>query len=423
MEPFGHAWRASWPLEPGLTYLNHGTVGVTPLRVLETQRAIRDDIERNPSRYLLRELSEIVVGQPRADRPRLRQAADAVGEFVGVPGADLVFVDNTTTGANAILRSSPIQAGDEILVSDFGYGGVIRAVTFAARERGAIVRTAAMPYPVRSADEVTEAFAAAITPNTKLAVVDHITSESGLVLPLAAIAERCHARGVPVLADGAHAPGAIPLDIPSLGVDWYVGNLHKWLWVPRSSGILWTSPARQPALHGSVISWGLDRGFHAEFDMPGTRDPSPHLSAPAAIAFMRELGVDAVRQHNHALAWNGAHHLAERWGTDFVTPEAMIGTMATVMLPEQLGSTADDAARLRDALLFGDRIEVQVHAFRGRLYVRISGQIYIEPADIDRLAGAVLALARLTGEARCTCSAVDRPFGGFNGMTGICSRS
>ena len=393
METFGHAWLVSWPLEPGLTYLNHGTVGVTPLRVLGAQRAIRNEIERNPSRYLLRELCEIVVGQPRAERPRLRQAADLVGEFVGVPGDDLVFVDNTTTGANAILRSSTLQAGDEILVSDFGYGGVIRAVTYAARERGATVRTAAMPYPVRSADEVVEAFAAAITPNTKLAVVDHVTSESALVMPLTAIAERCHARGVPVLADGAHAPGAIPLDIPSLGVDWYLGNLHKWLWVPRSSGILWTSPARQSALHSSVISWGLDRGFHAEFDMPGTRDPSPHLSAPAAIAFMRELGVDAVRQYNHALAWNGARRLAERWSTDFVTPEALIGTMATVMLPQKLGSTADDAARVRDALLFGERIEVQVHAFRGRLYTRISGQVYNEPGDIDRLADAVIALA------------------------------
>jgi isopenicillin-N epimerase len=396
MTSFGHGMLPYWPLEPGLTYLNHGTVGVTPLPILEAQRSIRDDIERNPSRYLLRELCQIVVGQPRAEKPRLRQAADVVGEFVGARGDDLVFVDNTTTGANGIIRSWPLQAGDEILVSDFGYGGVTRAVTFAARERGAVVRTAEMPYPVRSADEVTEAFAAAITPRTKLAVVDHITSESALVLPLAAIAERCHARGVAVLADGAHAPGAIPLDIPSLGVDWYVGNLHKWLWVPRSSGILWTSPARQPALHPSVISWGLDLGFHAEFDLPGTRDPSPHLSAPAAIAFMRQLGVSAVRQYNHGLVWNGARLLAERWGTSFVTPEEMIGTMATVMLPDGVGSTADDAARLRDALLFGDRIEVQLHAFRGRLYARICGQVYNEPADIERLATAALALARST---------------------------
>ena len=220
MSAFGHSLRSQWPLETGLTYLNHGTVGVTPLPVLDAQRGIRDDIERNPSRYLLRELCEIVVGHPRAERPRLRQAADAVGEFVGVRGDDLVFVDNTTTGANAILRSWPIRPDDEILVSDFSYGGVTRAVMFAARERGATVRVAEMPYPVRSADDIVEAFAAAIGPKTTLAVVDHVTSESALVLPLAAIAERCHARGVAVLADGAHAPGAIPLDIPSLGVDW-----------------------------------------------------------------------------------------------------------------------------------------------------------------------------------------------------------
>ena len=383
----------AWPLEPGLTYLNHGTVGVTPLPVLEAQRSIRDEIERNPSRYLLRELSEIIVGQPRATRPRLRQAADVVGELVGVSGDDLVFVDNTTTGVNAILRSFPLEAGDEILVSDFAYGGVVRAVTFAARERGAIVRTAVMPYPVRSANEVAAAFEAAITPSTRLAIVDHITSESALVLPLAAIAARCRARGVAVLADGAHAPGAIALDIPSLGADWYVGNLHKWLWVPRASGILWTSPERQKTLHASVISWGLDRGFHAEFDLPGTRDPSPHLSAPAAIAYMRTLGVEAVQRYNHALAWDGARHLAERWNTDFVTPETFIGTMATVMLPETLGSTPEDAARLRDALLFEHRIEAQVHAFRARLYVRISGQVYIEPADIERLADAVVGFA------------------------------
>ena len=391
---FGHAMLASWPLEPGLIYLNHGTVGVTPLRVLKAQRQIRDDIERNPSRYLLRELTEIVVGAPAGRQPRLRAAADAVGEFLGVPGDDLAFVDNTTTGANAILRSLEFAPGDEIVVSDFGYGGVTRAVTFAARKHGAIVRTVEMPYPITSAAEVVSAFVAALGPKTRLAVVDHITSQSALILPLAAIAAACRERGIAVLADGAHAPGAIALDIPSLGVDWYVGNLHKWMWVPRSSGILWTSPARQKSLHAAVISWGLDCGFHAEFDLPGTRDPSPHLSAPAAIAFMRELGVDAVRGYNHALAWEGARLLADRWNTDFATPESFIGTMATVALPPALGSSLEDASRLRDTLLYDKRIEVQLHSFRDKLYVRICGQVYNELSDIERLADAVSGLVR-----------------------------
>jgi len=401
MREFGRAWRAEWPLDPNVIYLNHGTVGVTPNRVLAAQQAIRDDIERQPSRYLLRELTSIVVGRPPAAEPRMRQAANAVAAFLGTRGDDLVFVDNATTGANAVLRSFPLEPGDEILVTDLGYGGVTQAAAFAARERGASVRTAVMPYPVRSAGELVDAFVAAIGPGTRLAIVDHITSQSALVLPVADIAAACRARGVAVLADGAHAPGAIPLDIPSLGVDWYVANLHKWMWVPRSSGILWASPARQQGLHPPVISWGLDQGFAAEFDLPGTRDPSPHLAAPAAIAMMRELGVEAVQRYNHTLAWTGAKHLASAWGTPFDTPEPLVGTMATVPLPETAGRTDDDASRVRDWLLFEDGIEVQVHAFRGRLHARICAQIYNSLDDISCLATGVrsCSLRRAAGDS------------------------
>jgi isopenicillin-N epimerase len=389
MYPFGSALDAEWPLDPTITYLNHGTVGVTPRRVLAAQQQIRDEIERQPSQFLLRELTSISVGAPGAEPPRLRQAAASVAACVGADPDDLVFVDNATTGANAVLRSFALRAGDEILVTELGYGGVTHAAVFAARQHGAVVRTAVMPYPVYSTSELVEAFVAAIGPRTRLAIVDHITSQSALIVPLAEIAAECHQRGVAVLADGAHAPGAIPLDIPSLGVDWYIANLHKWMWVPRSSGILWTASQRKSDLHPAVISWGLDQGFAAEFDLPGTRDPSAHLSAPTAIRMMEEFGAGAVREYNHSLAWQGAALLAERWDSEFVTPESMIGTMATVALPASMGSTADDAMQLRTQLLFEDHIEVQVHAYRGRLHARISAQIYNDLSDVERLAAAV----------------------------------
>jgi isopenicillin-N epimerase len=390
MHRFGAAMRAEWPLDPQVTYLNHGTVGVTPRRVLAEQQRIRDEIERQPSQFLLRELTAITVGPPGGGPPRMRCAAAAVAAVVGAEPDDLVFVDNATTGANAVLRSFPLGPGDEILVTDLTYGGVTRAAMFAARERGAEVRTAVMPYPVRSAGELVDACVAALGPRTRLMIIDHITSQSALILPLAEIAAECRARGVAVLADGAHAPGAIPLDIPSLGVDWYVANLHKWMWVPRSSGILWASAERQATLHPPVISWGLDQGFTTEFDLPGTRDPSAHLAAPAAIRMMEELGGPVVRKYTHALAWDGARLLAERWGTEFVTPESMIGTMATVPLPASMGSTADDATRVRHRLLVEEQIEVQVHAFRDRLHARISAEIYNQLDEIERLAVAVL---------------------------------
>ena len=391
MTTFGRPMLEQWLLDPAITYLNHGTVGAPPRRALSAQQAIRDEIERQPSRYLLRELTGVRVGGPRADRPRLRVAADAVAAFVGAGGDDLVFVDNTTTGANAVLRSLPLAAGDEILVTDLGYGGVINAARYAARERGLTLRTVEMPDAALGPAAFVEAIDGALGDRTRLLIVDHITSDTALVLPLAEIAAPCRAKGVLVLVDGAHAPGAIALDIPALGVDWYVGNLHKWAWTPRSSGILWAAPARQAAIHPTVISWGLDQGLAAEFDLPGTRDPSPHLAAPAALDFMREVGVDAVREHNHGLAWRGARRLAELWDVPFATPESMIGTMASVALPQALGWTREEAALLRDALLFEDRIEVHLSARRGRLWTRISAQVYNDLDDVERLGAAVLA--------------------------------
>jgi len=385
---FGTAMLAEWSFDPGVTYLNHGTVGVTPRRVMAVQQGIRDEMERHPSRFILRALSETEFGRPLPEPPRLRAAADTVATFLGARGADLVFVDNITTGANSILRSFPLREGDEILVSDLVYGGVLRAALFAARERGATVRTVEMPYPFR-ADRLVEAYAGAVGPRTRLAIVEHITAQSALVFPLRETAARLRAQGVAVLADAAHAPGQITVDIPSLGVDWYVGNLHKWAWTPRSSAVLWAAPERQAELRPPVISWGLDKGFKAEFDMLGTRDPSAHLSAPAAIELMREWGIEAIQAYNHALAWAGAHRLAERWQTVFDVPEAMIASMATVPLPEAAGSTPAEAQALRDALFFDEAIEVQMHAYRGRVWARISAQIYNDISDIDRLAEAV----------------------------------
>jgi isopenicillin-N epimerase len=380
-----------WMLDPEITYLNHGTVGAPPRRVLAAQQSIRDEIERQPSRFMLRELSGIAAGVPTATPPRLRVAAGEVADFLGVRGDDLVFVENATSGVNAILRSLDLREGDEILVADHAYGAIAYAASFVARRAGARVVPVEIPYPVPSPAPIVEAFAGRIGPRTRLAIVDHVTSESAWLLPVAAIAARCRERGVSVLVDGAHGPGAFAFDVLSLGADWYVGNLHKWAYAPRSCGVLWAPPSRQADLHPAVISWGLDRGFTYEFDWVGTRDPSAYLAAPEGIRFLRELGPEAVYRYNHDLAWEGAKALARIFRTELEVTEDRVGCMATVPLPERMGSSAEEAARLRDALLFEDRIEAQLHAWRGRLWTRLSAQVYNEMADIERLAAAVMA--------------------------------
>ena len=392
MSPFGRPMLRHWALDPTYTNLNHGTVGATPRPVLEYQQQIRDEIEQLPARFMLRELTAIGVGMPRSEPPRMRKAAAAVAEFLGARGEDLVFVDNATTGVNAVLRSYPFEPGDEILVLDRTYGSVKYIAGFVARERRATVREVTLPYPLLDPALVTRTILDAVGPKTRLAVIDHITSESALLLPVAEITAGLHAKRVAVLVDAAHAPGAVAVDVPSLGADWYVANLHKWAYAPRSSGILWAPPGRQSGLHPPVISWGLDQGFTAEFDLVGTRDPSPHLAAPEGIAFLRALGEDAVRAYNHELAWEAGRFLCEEFGTEpGVVAESLVGTMITVPLPASAGKTKDDANRLRDALLFEDRIEAQIHAWHDRIWVRLSAQVYNDMADVDLLARAILA--------------------------------
>lgn len=386
---FGHAAKALWPLAPDLLYFNHGTVGVTPVKVLAAQQQIRDDIEREPSRYLLRELSTHQFGSKLAE-PRLRSAAAEVAAFVRVRAEDVVFVDNVTTGANGVLRSFPFAAGDEVITSDLGYGAVTFTGRYAAGLRGATLRVVEMPFPIRDPQQIVDAYANAIGPRTKLAIVDHITSSSALVLPVKEITAALHARSVAVMIDGAHAPAQLDLDVPAIAADWYVANLHKWACAPRSCGFLWAPPGRQEDLHPAVISWGYQQGYVAEFDHWGTRDPSPFLAAPAGLAFLRELGLDAMRKYQHELAWESGRILQSKWGTSIETPRSMTAAMITVPLPERAGSTDADAQRIRDALLDEERMEVQMHAWRGRLWARVCAQVYVEAGDVERLADAVL---------------------------------
>jgi isopenicillin-N epimerase len=384
---FGHARLPEWPLDPAITYLNHGTVGVTPNRVLAVQQGIRAEMERQPATFLFRDANHHETAVSAV--PRMRAAAAAIAAFVGARGDDLVFVDNATAGCNAVLRSLPWRDGDEVLVTDHGYGAVTLAAREITRPFGATVSVAELPPPAVRAEAILESIVNAIGPRTKLAILDHVTSPTALVLPIERLVAACHARGVPVLVDGAHAPGALPLDLPAIGADWYTGNLHKWALAPRSAGILWAPESRHAGLHPPVLSWGLDGTWTHEFDWMGTRDPSPWLAAPAGLEALRDWDLDAIRAHNHALAWNGAHEIAAAVGMRFEVEEAMVGCMATLPLPAAFGSTRADGTRLRDALLFEDRIEAPVICHADRLWLRICAQLYNENADMTRLAGAL----------------------------------
>jgi isopenicillin-N epimerase len=366
--------RDEWLLDPAVAFLNHGSFGATPRAVLAEQERWRALMERHPTHFMSEELP-----------PTLRAAAARLAAFVGARAEDLAFVENATAGCNAVLRSLSFAPGDEILVTDHGYAAVRKAAEYVATRVGARVVEAAVPFPLQEAAQVVAAVSARLGPRTRLAIFDHITSPTAIIFPVRELIELCHAAGVPVLIDGAHAPGMLSLDVPSLGADWYTGNCHKWLMAPKGSAFMWVAPERQADTHPLVISHGFGQGFTAEFDWVGTRDPSAWLSVPAAIDFHERLGGAGLRERNAALAREQATLLASAWSTERGAPDALTGSMAAVPLPLS-GATTERALALRRTLFETHRIEAPVTAFAGALWVRISAHAYNRPEDYARLA-------------------------------------
>ncbi len=365
MTRYGADLKELWPLEPDMIFLNHGSYGAAPHAVLDAQADWRRQLEAQPCQFI------------NAVAPaEIRAAAATLADFIGAQPEDTVFVENTTCGLNAVLRSLSLEPGDEIVISDHIYNATRNSVSFVAEPTGATVKVAEIGLPVACEDEILDAVTGALTDATRLLVIDHVASITAVRFPVARIAEVARARGVPVLVDGAHAPGMLPLDVPALGVDWYVGNCHKWLCAPKGAAFLWAAAGRQADLHPTVISHDLGKGFTYEFDKIGTRDASAWLSVPAALAFHDDLGGPRMRARCHDVAVAEAHALAERWGTETGAPDALFGTMATVRMPGDLPVDREVSERMKAWLWAKHRAEIHIMPFAGAFWVRLSVAAY-----------------------------------------------
>jgi isopenicillin-N epimerase len=382
MPLLGKAVRHEWPLDWDFLSVNHGSFGAAPRVVLAAQQDWQRRLEAQPGRFMRAVLPDA-----------LRHAADRLGAFIGADGSDVAFVDNATTGCNAVLRSLRLQPDDEIVVLSHGYGAVRNTVRYVCERAGARMVEAEVPFPQPHADTIVANIAAVLTARTRLAVVDHITSASALVLPLQRMVDKCHEAGVPVLVDGAHAPAQVTLDMRALGADWYAGNCHKWLCAPKGSAFLYAAPDWQRDLHPVTISHGLGKGFLEEFDWTGTRDPSAWLATDVAIDFHNRLGGDAMMARNIALAAEAAALLARRLNTDVGAAGALAGSMGVVRLPLAGDATADRSADIRVRLLAAGT-DAPTHVQAGAIWLRISAAAYNDIEDYERLGDIVARVLR-----------------------------
>lgn len=379
-----------WLLDPAVTFLNHGAFGACPRQVLEQQREWRERIERQPLQFLVRELE-----------PHLDAARNCLAQFTGADPDDLVFVSNATTGVNTILRSLVFQPGDELLVTDQEYNACRNALNYAAERSGARVVVAAIPFPLHDADQIITAVMAAVTPRTKLALLDHVTSQTGMVMPIERLVAALNERGVDTLVDGAHAPGMVSLNLQRIGAAYYTGNAHKWLCAPKGAALLHVRRDRQKFIRPLTISHGAntrrkDRSlFLIEFGWPGTPDASAWLSVPEAIRYLGSLlpgGWLSVMARNRALALAARDVLCGQLGIAAPCPDALIGSLAAVPLPDAPPDACPtlpfNEYPLQDTLRLKHQIEVPIMAWPTppKRVLRVSAQLYNSLGQYERLA-------------------------------------
>jgi isopenicillin-N epimerase len=397
VHPYGPAF--PWRLDPAITFLNHGSFGACPQPVLAAQRAFMDELEARPIQFLWREFEE------RIDGARLEVAA-----FLNADPEGVVVVPNATTGVSTILRSLRLRPGDELLTTDHEYNAVLNALRTVADDARARVVLAAVPLPLLHAEQAVEAILGAVTPHTRLAVVSHVTSPTGLILPIDTIVRELDRMGVDTLVDAAHAPGMVPVDVGALGAAYWTGNGHKWLCGPKVTGVLHIRADRRKVVRPLIISHGWNdlRGdderprLWKEFDWQGTFDPTAFLALPEAIRVMGSLdpgGWAGLTADNRAMVLAGRGQIQAALGVEPLAPDELIGSMAAIRLPTL--ATDADAEALNRSLYEEDQIEVATTGWPVRggrddpaapptaVLVRISAQRYNEPVDYGRLAHAL----------------------------------
>ena len=388
--------KAHWSLDWSITHLNHGSFGATLLQAQHLAHALRQELEADPLGFILTRYE-----------PLLQDSRQRLADAFGASPQGLVFVHNATAGVHAALGSVNLEPGDQLICTNHSYGACALAMRHVAARAGAQVVRVDLPLlGLRDPAQLIEPILDACTPKTRLVMLDHISSATGIIHPIEQLIPELHARGAQVLIDGAHAPGMVPLNLEALGADYYTGNGHKWVCAPRGAAFLYVAPQHRARVnppvrsHGAALAPEAPGRLHAEFDWIGTMDLTPWLCFGPTLEMMQALvpgGWSELRARNAALLRQGRRLLCERLQIEAPCPESMLGSMASLPLwddPEPAPTSALRMSAQQRWLMEQARIQVWMGHWPAhpKRLLRVSAHLYNELEDYARLADALLEL-------------------------------
>lgn len=322
----------------------------------------------------------------------MEQSRESLAAFVGTNSRNLAYVTNATTGLNIVARSLALTESDEVLATNHEYGAMDRTWRFLAQKQGFKYTNHPISLPVTTPQAMVDAFWEGVTEHTRVIFISHITSPTGLIFPVKDICQRARKANIITVIDGAHVPGQLPLDLDSLGADFYSGNLHKWLCAPKGAAFLYARSDVIAMLEPLIVSWGYQSDNPGPstlvdyVEWQGTRDISAFLSVPEAIKFYSENNWDAIRERCHGLAANTVSriaHLSQLQPLSPLTPQWFC-QMASAPLPASV-----DVNTLHTQLYDDFHIEIPILEWNGHKLARCSFQAYNTQEDADALLEAL----------------------------------
>ena len=379
-----------WDIDPDCIYLNHGSFGPSPQPVREARERYSARLERQPMKFFCRDLDD-----------ELDAAADVVAKFVGTKGDRIALIDNASVAMNIVAFTIELKPGDEIILNDHEYGAVRKIWQARCDSTGAKIVNVTLPFPPND-DDVVAAIEQAITKQSRVIVVSHVTSATACILPVKKICQMARRHKVPVAVDGPHALAMLDVNIDDLGCDFYCASGHKWLCGPFGSGFLWVHPKHQGQIFCPVVSWGgsicgKPASWKDRINWLGTRDPACMLALAEAVRFFTPEPLAEFRRHAHELVCHARRELLQIDGSGvFCTPnESDFVSMASVELPQTNGWKPGyhghpDALQIALRDRYG--IELLMGCWNSRRFLRVSAHLYTTSAHIETLLHAVREL-------------------------------
>jgi len=379
-EDYWRMVKRQFPLEDNLIYFNAANVCPASRAVLDRHAEFLRDFQSNPS-FQNRDKYD-----PLAERAREKAA-----RLLGCNKDEIAFPRNTSEGSNIVVRGIDLNPGDEIVITAHNHPSNNDSWKVRARRDKLVVKTAAVPVPARSRQQLIDSIEGAVTDRTRVIAITHVTNTTGNAYPVKDIVQIARRRNIWLHLDGAQSLGALDVNLHDLGVDSYAGSAHKWMMGPLEAGILYVRAERIPQLWPSVVTAGWSENLVGarKFEVFGQRDNPRLVAVDAALDFLHLIGMKHIEARLRAIVQHGKQQLAAIRGVEIKTP----------MDPDLSGGVIKfniakmEPKQAYDLLYQRHRLAIANTGAGDAKGLRFSPHIYNTIEEMDRAVAAVRELA------------------------------